>query len=214
MNGTAWILGGGYPWRSADPDAELHGWTSSPVVVNPSLGLSLAALPGGPLGLRSPDDSLGRLTLPRGIAVDGRTVLVKHYAPLRQDGRDRYATERAFYRYMLAARVTGTTSPLGWNDAERVGVFSWNGGRAPELVEARHLAAALRFVADLNQARNKPEAQALAPASEACFSLADHAASSARNARCLSQVRAASTRKNTTTSALARPTRKSRKSCS
>ncbi len=74
MNGTSWLLGGGYPWQSGNPAAE-RGDNSSPVIANRRDGLSLAALPGGPLGLDSPDGSLGRLALPRGVAVDGTAVL-------------------------------------------------------------------------------------------------------------------------------------------
>lgn len=74
MNGTSWLLGGGYPWHSGDPAAD-RGDATSPVIANRRDGLALAALPAGPLGLESPDGSLGRLALPRGVAVDGTTVL-------------------------------------------------------------------------------------------------------------------------------------------
>jgi phage tail-like protein len=76
MNGTSWLLGAGYPWRSGDPAAERPGGRRSRVVANQNDGMSLATLPDGPLGLTSAEDSLGRLTLPRGVAVDGDTVLV------------------------------------------------------------------------------------------------------------------------------------------
>lgn len=75
MIGTSWLLGGGNPWRTADADARAD------IVANAHDGLSLAALDGGPLSLASPDGSLGMLTLPRGIAVDGDTLFV-----LAQDG--------------------------------------------------------------------------------------------------------------------------------
>lgn len=129
-----------------------------------------------PIGMAQPIRGGANNRVFRQRLDDGRTVLVKHYAPQRQDGRDRFTTERAFYRYATAARVMGTTSVLGWNDVERVGVFAWSEGQAPARVEEHHLAAALRFLSDLNQGRTKPEATALAPASEACFSLAAHVA--------------------------------------
>jgi len=81
MNGTSWLLGGGYPWFSASPTAEHPGTGTSAVVANEHYGLSLASLPSGPLGLAAPDDSLGQLTLPRGVAVENETILV-----LSQDG--------------------------------------------------------------------------------------------------------------------------------
>lgn len=66
MSGTSWLLGAGYPWFT--------GAGSEAVVANPVIGLSLATLPQGSLGLGSGDDSLGRLTLPRGVAIDGKDV--------------------------------------------------------------------------------------------------------------------------------------------
>ena len=80
MNGTSWLLGGGYPWYTGDP-VRPTGAAPSPVVANVVQGLSLATLSNGPLGLESADGSLGRLTLPRGIALDGDTVVV-----LSEDG--------------------------------------------------------------------------------------------------------------------------------
>ena len=76
MSGDAILLGGGYSWRSGDPSVAEPGWIPAPVVANPVLGLSLATLATGPLGLGSPDDSLGQLVLPRGVAIDGSAVLV------------------------------------------------------------------------------------------------------------------------------------------
>ncbi len=70
--GTSWLLGAGYPWHTA-------GATGA--VANAHNGLSLRALSDGPLGLGAPDGSLGRLTLPRGVAVDGTALFV-----LAQDG--------------------------------------------------------------------------------------------------------------------------------
>jgi phage tail-like protein len=81
MNGTSWLLGGGYSWHSADPAVERLGERGGPIVSSPQGGLSLVTLPGGPRGLRSSDGSLGRLTLPLGVAVDGETVLI-----LSEDG--------------------------------------------------------------------------------------------------------------------------------
>lgn len=80
MSGNSWLLGSGNPWRSADPAAESADAPGT-VVANARAGLSLASLGSGPLGLASPDDSLGQLTLPRGIAVDGDALFV-----LSQDG--------------------------------------------------------------------------------------------------------------------------------
>ena len=75
MTGQSWLLGGGYPWRSADlgrdPDP-----IEAAVVANDREGLSLAPLADGPWGVESRDGSLGRLTVPRGVATWGDVVVV------------------------------------------------------------------------------------------------------------------------------------------
>jgi phage tail-like protein len=75
MSGTSVLLGSGYPWQTAGDDASTPPLQPA-VVANAHDGLSLPALPDGPLGLMSADGSLGRLALPRGVAVEGDTVLV------------------------------------------------------------------------------------------------------------------------------------------
>ena len=51
MNGTSWLLGGGYPWHSGDPRPR-SGSAPSAVVANGHDGLVAGArLPEGPLGL-------------------------------------------------------------------------------------------------------------------------------------------------------------------
>ena len=72
--GTSWLLGGGYPWPPART-ATVPG-ARALAVTDSELGLSLSALPAGPFGLESGDGSLGRLTLPLGVAVSGDRVFV------------------------------------------------------------------------------------------------------------------------------------------
>lgn len=107
--------------------------------------------------------------------ADGRTVLVKHYAPAA-DGRDRFAAERAFYRYLAKAKINAAPPALGWDESVRAGVFGWIDGTPPAGVGPREVDAALGFATALNRARTSPEARVLPAASEACFSLAAHAA--------------------------------------
>ena len=145
MNGTSWLLGSGYPWHSGNPAAE-RGEDSSPVIANQRDGLSLAALPAGPLGLESPDGSLGRLALPRGVAVDGTTVLrlsddrgrVLRYDPVRQrfvalrevgaDGLPADAPDHAWLEPRRFKRAANIAAQAGLvyvadPDAHRVQVF-------------------------------------------------------------------------------------------
>lgn len=99
MNGTSWLLGGRYPWRSADPGSERSGGGTA-VVAGPG-GLSLAAVRRGPYGLEATDGSLGRLTLPRGVAVSGDTVLV-----LSGDGSNIYRYDPVSRRMIALPRIT------------------------------------------------------------------------------------------------------------
>ena len=76
MSGTSVLLGSGCTWRTAGAD---DAWGDAPggtVVANDNQGLSLPARADGPLGLTSGDDSLGRLVLPRGVAIEGEGVYV------------------------------------------------------------------------------------------------------------------------------------------
>ena len=69
MTGTSWLLGAGYPWRTARTARSLG--TRPTVAADPEAGLMLAGLSHGARGLDSDDGSLGRLTLPLGVAVSG-----------------------------------------------------------------------------------------------------------------------------------------------
>jgi phage tail-like protein len=74
MNGTSWLLGGGYPWHTGSASDGETGALQLAIAANDEVGLSLATLPNGVFGLASPDDSLGRLTLPRGVAAENGEI--------------------------------------------------------------------------------------------------------------------------------------------
>jgi len=76
MNGSSWLLGSGNPWHTAGADDAVPGPTPPATVANEQDGLSLPSLAAGPLGLASADDSLGRLVLPRGVAVEGDSLFI------------------------------------------------------------------------------------------------------------------------------------------
>lgn len=104
----------------------------------------------------------------------GEAALVKHYFQHAGDLRDRFASERAFYSYAAAINLPRVPRALGWDETQRLGLFSFVPGHAPAASESDHLAAALDFIADLNRQRTRPEALELPAASEACFSLEAH----------------------------------------
>jgi hypothetical protein len=106
----------------------------------------------------------------------GDTVVLKHYFSDPRDPRDRLAAEWNFLRYTWSRGVRVVPEPLASDATAHVGLYGFVTGRkllASEL-EPEHIDAAIDFVLAVNAAPRAP--QALAPASEACFSLADHLA--------------------------------------
>lgn len=153
------VLFNATPWQPALQAMAAHG------------GLQLAGAPLVPLK-GGANNRVYRLPL-----RDGGAALVKHYFQHAGDQRDRFATERAFYRYVAALNLWQVPQALGWNEAERLGVFSFVTGAVPTATESAHVDAALDFIAELNRQRHRPEALALPNASEACFSLEAHLSS-------------------------------------
>jgi hypothetical protein len=106
--------------------------------------------------------------------TDGQSVLIKRYFRHGNDRRDRFATERAFYEYAAAAGVKQLPRAIGWDETEKIGVFSFLNGTRPAEVKAPLLDSALGLFRALNVERNGPLAAALPLASEACFSFDAH----------------------------------------
>ena len=106
--------------------------------------------------------------------ADGTAALVKHYFQHPGDPRDRFAIERAFYRYAGSIELPQVPTVLGWDETERLGLFSFVEGRTPLALEPGQIDDALEFFSALNYQRHRPEAQALPTAAEACFSLEGH----------------------------------------
>jgi phage tail-like protein len=168
MNGTSWLLGGGYPWFTGSIPPQ-PGVSGSAVVANEIRGLSLAALIDGPLGLESPDGSLGGLTLPLGIAVDGDAVFVLsqdgsrifRYDPIRMtltplpeigaEGVDPDAPAAVFdepRRFNAARNIAASGGALFVAEARRVQVFNL------ETLELIRIHAGLQDPVDLTAARD------------------------------------------------------------
>lgn len=102
--------------------------------------------------------------------------VLKAYFQHPNDPRDRLGAEHGFYQLLVGARIGAHPQPVGWDLERRLALLEFVGGRklsAGEITQ-NHLAQAMGFVARINQHRSRPEAERLAPASEACFSIADH----------------------------------------
>ena len=109
----------------------------------------------------------------------GKPVVLKLYHADPADPRDRLGAEFAFLGYAWERGIRCIPRPLACDPAARAGLYSFLPGRrlAEGAVTAAHLDAALAFVLALNA---PPRDARLAPASEACFSLEEHAATVAR----------------------------------
>jgi len=102
---------------------------------------------------------------------DGPLVLKRYFKDAR-DSRDRLGAEWSFVSHAWSHGSRVVPEPLACDPAEQAGLYSFVQGRkltASELTAA-HVDAAIDFVLAVNE-RPRP---ALAPGSEACFSLADH----------------------------------------
>jgi Phosphotransferase enzyme family len=111
------------------------------------------------------------------VATDaGDAVVLKSYFSDPRDPRDRLAAEWGFLRHTWSRGVRAVPEPLASDPTVRAGLYGFVRGRkllATEL-KPRYIDAAIDFVLAVNAAPRTPGA--LAPASEACFSLSDHIA--------------------------------------
>jgi hypothetical protein len=110
------------------------------------------------------------------IETDAGDAVLKHYFSDPRDSRDRLAAEWGFLRHTWSRGVRAVPEPLACDAAARAGLYGFVPGRkllASELLP-QHVDAAIDFVLAVNAVPRDP--QALAPASEACFRLADHLA--------------------------------------
>lgn len=128
------------------------------------------------------------------VPAAARAGLLKAYFQNPADPRDRFGTERAFYEFLWRCGVRRTPEPLGWDGAERLGLFTFVTGRKlqPEEVTAESVGQALEFIAELNRERTSAAAGQLPLASEACFSVAEHLACVERRVARLDQIESAS----------------------
>lgn len=106
------------------------------------------------------------------------SCVAKWYFHGAADGRDRLGSEYAFLERAWASGLRCVPQPLACDRELRVALYEFIDGRrlgAAEIDEARVTEAA-HFFAALNDPVRRRGARALAAASEACFSVAAHAA--------------------------------------
>ena len=113
-------------------------------------------------------------------------VVLKLYHTDSADRRDRLGAEFAFLRFAWERGVRCLPAPIACDPARNAALIGYLPGARPkpETLTSRHRDAALDFILALNVPKVGPSA--LAPASEACFSLDEHMATVARRVARLS----------------------------
>ena len=111
------------------------------------------------------------------VEFDDRPPLIlKAYFTDDRDQRDRLGAEWAFLSLAESRRIATTPRPIARDLGRKCALLSFTSGRklAAEEVAWDHVAQATDFIIALNA--GAPMASTFAPASEACFSLAQHVA--------------------------------------
>lgn len=108
------------------------------------------------------------------IETEHEPLVLKKYFTDPRDPRDRLLAEWSFLRHAWARGVRAISEPIACDEAAHAALYSFVPGRklAASELALDHIRAAADFVVAVNAA---PRAE-LAPASEACFSLAEHVA--------------------------------------
>lgn len=112
------------------------------------------------------------------LKVGEDVFLLKSYFHHQLDTRDRLGSEYSFVSYAWAKSIKAVPRPFYADSANHYAVYEFVEGQrlnAGELT-SEHIHQALDFFMQINHHRGDPTAKALADASEACFSLADHLA--------------------------------------
>jgi hypothetical protein len=105
---------------------------------------------------------------------NGSSLVLKRYFTDPRDPRDRLGAEWSFLQHAWSRGIRVVPEPLACDPSLQAGLYGFARGRklAASELEPAHVDAAIDFILALNA---RPRA-ALAPASEACFSLAEHIA--------------------------------------
>lgn len=104
-----------------------------------------------------------------------REFAVKLYFRDKTDGRDRLRTEWRASHFMIQHGFGNIPKPVAMDEDKGVAVYEFIQGSklSPAEIEMKSIDALVSFLEKLENLKNDPEADALAPASEACFSIDD-----------------------------------------
>lgn len=112
------------------------------------------------------------------LTAGGVKQVLKWYFHDPADLRDRLGAEFAFSRHAWDNGLRSTPRPIAKDPGHHLALYEFVEGERllPEQVDASAVRQASGFLASLNTAASRASAQALPMASEACFSVAAHAA--------------------------------------
>lgn len=111
------------------------------------------------------------------LEAGDRQAVLKWYFQHPLDSRDRLAAEHAFVAFASRCGLDRTPRPLAVDFQAKLGLYEFLPGRtlSPGEVGAEQVQQAADFFLSLNAHRHLDEARRLPIASEACFSLEEHA---------------------------------------
>ena len=110
------------------------------------------------------------------VTGDRGAWLVKHYFQDTSVGRDRCVSEWNWSSFCWQQGMTCIPEPLATDFLHKISLFEFIDGRPlhVEEITARHVTQAAEYVQEVNRHRDRPSAQILSDAAEACFSLQEH----------------------------------------
>jgi hypothetical protein len=143
------------------------------------------------------DDAYAVTPLPGGrnnrvfrVATTAAAFLLKAYFSHPNDPRDRLEQEFGFLRYLAQRGCRLVPAPLASDPPSRLGLMEFVGGTRPSLEEIAlaDIDQAAELYRQANAEPRQPGAASLRPASEACFSIAEHLEKTQRRVDRLSQI--------------------------
>jgi hypothetical protein len=110
------------------------------------------------------------------VEAGAERLAAKWYYHGPDDPRDRLGAEYGFVEHAWRAGLRCVPQPRGRDRASHVALYEFiEGGKlSPSEIDRDRVLEAAGFLARLNSAHSRALAHALAPASEACFSVAEH----------------------------------------
>ena len=110
------------------------------------------------------------------VETRGDPLLLKVYFQHLNDRRDRLGAEFSFCRFAWQNGLRSVPEPLASDPLNHLGLYEFIPGRRPEPSEITRewVGQTLGFYRELNRYRERPEAQVLPLASDACFTVAEH----------------------------------------